>query len=119
MDVPRFTTQEAQHYLAIEVIAGALMICFNALSQGKFSGGMAYFPFLMTFFLLSLLATIDPLATAVVYFGLIILVVLFLAPSPVADSVAGMLFFNSIAKASNDVATNGADEAQGYVGHGG
>ena len=114
MQIPRFEPQQAQHYLATEVIAGSLLIVFDGLSQGDFPGPMAYFPFMVVFVFLSLLAMVPALATAMVFLGAIVVVMLFLAPSPIAKTLSGQLFFHSIANASNSVATTGASKAVGY-----
>ena len=116
MQVPHFDPQQAQHYLTAEVVVGSLLIVFDGLAQGEFPGPMAYFPFVMTFMFLSLLAMITTLSTAMVFLGAIIVVMLFLAPSPLADTLSGQLFFQSIGNASNSVATTGASKAQGYGG---
>lgn len=115
MNIPKFDQQQAQKYLSIEVVTGAVMIVINDLTQGQFPGPMAFFSLLFVFFLLSLLANISIISTAVVYIGLMFVLTLLFSPTPIKNEALGKLFFDRMANASNTVSKRGANPAHGYT----
>ncbi|MBS0175751.1 MAG: hypothetical protein JSR64_17065 [Nitrospira sp.] len=114
MNVPKIDKDSAQKYLALEFMAACLLIVVNGLVQGHFPGPQAFLAVLVTFFLLSVLAYVPALATAISLIGLAFIISLFVAPSPIKGQFLGQLGIGRITNAAKNIQANGAPYAQGY-----
>lgn len=111
---PKLSPEQTQHFLALEVVGGVLLISLDGFRQGFFPGPKSYVPFLLTFGVLASVGMIPSLGPTTVIIGGIVLAVILVMPDAAGSNTVGGNIFSGLGIAAKNIGEGGMTQAKGH-----